>query len=373
MAIEISTTKKAAAPVETGASMPALSLRRTGVSAKDRMFFTERLALLLETGGALQPSLLALKEQTDNVHLSAVIGDLSDEVLGGKPFSRALARHPEVFSLTYVNLVGASEQGGFMHRVLTQLQQMEEKSEKLRSTLFAAFSYPAFLLCFSFAVVCFILVVVFPKFGNLFQSIYDQLPITTRFLMAGSDILRTYWIALIAGGAGMLLVVFRWLKSEGGKEVIDRLKLKIPGLKQLFVQVYMIHMLRVMGLSLVNGVSVVDALKSCREVVDNNLFRRFMADIEHGVDEGRGLAAGFEQAAFVPSMVRQMIRTGEESGNLAVVMERIADFYERDLEKKIQVVSKIAEPLMLLVMGVLVGVIVSSLILPIFKLSKAVH
>ncbi len=373
MAIEISSTHKAAArPQGAGPKLPS-RLGRRGVSAKDRMFFTERLALLLETGGALQPSLQALQGQTDNGHFAALIGDLSEEVLGGKPFSRALARHPEVFSLTYVNLVGASEQGGFMPRVLNQLQQMEEKAEKLRSTLFSAFSYPAFLLCFSLAVVCFILVVVFPKFGNLFQSIYDQLPLTTRFLMVGSDILRHYWAALVAGGGGLLLVTLRWVKSAAGKGVIDGLKLKVPGLKQLYVQVYMIHMLRVMGLSLANGVSVVDALKSCREVVDNHLFRRFMADIERGVGEGRGLAAGFEGAAFVPSMVRQMIRTGEDSGNLAVVMERIADFYERDLEKKIQMVSKIAEPLMLLVMGVLVGVIVSSLILPIFKLSKAVH
>lgn len=373
MAIEITQTKPARHGQPGRSLGGGFSFRGSGISPRDRMFFTERLALLLETGGALQPSLQALQEQTENGALAAVIGDLSDEVLSGKPFSHALSRYPQVFSSTYVNLIAASEEGGFMHRVLTQLQQMEEKREKLRSTLVAAFSYPAFLLAFSFAVVIFILAVVFPKFGALFLSIHDQLPVSTRFLMACSDILRSYWLPIFSGTAILLLAAARWLKSEASKMRIDGLKLRMPGLRDLVVQVYMVQVLRVLGISLANGVGVIDALKSCREVIDNVVFRQFMTGLEKGVTEGRGLSAGFEKATFVPVLVRQMIRTGEDSGTLEVVMARISDFYERELERKVTMVTKLLEPLLLLIMGVVVGLIVASLILPIFKLSRAVH
>jgi type II secretory pathway component PulF len=277
-----------------------------------------------------------------------------------------------VFSTTYTNLVAASEEGGFMHEVLQQLLDMDKKREELRSTLVSAATYPAFLITFSIAVVVFVLVVIFPKFGTMFESIYDQLPATTRTLMAVSDVLREKWIFVVAG-MGIAVVAFRqWLVSDSGRARIDYLQLHMPGFREIYTQIYLVQSLQVLSMSLINGVSVMDSLDACRDVVKNSVFRRLIANVEDKVQSGAGVAAGFSEADFLPDLAKHMISTGEQTGNLGKVMGRIADYYEAQLTKKLNALSKLAEPIMLLVMGVIVGVLVSSLILPIFKLSRAV-
>jgi type II secretory pathway component PulF len=343
------------------------------ITVADRMLFTERLALLLETGVSLHPALSTLADQSGSPAFKVVIEKIIADVTEGRPFSEALAKHPQVFDSTYVNLVSASEKGGFMHEVLEQLVSMDEKQQQLNSTLSSALSYPAFLILFSVGVVVFVLVAVFPKFAEMFGRIRDQLPITTIALMWMSDMLRSYWyliIPAIAGGIGGLVF---WFKQPKGMLMLDNAKLTIPGVSKIFIQIYMTRLLRVMSISLGNGVSVLDTLVACREVIRNSKFREYMKEIEIKVTEGKGIAAGFADVPFIPALVKQMINTGEETGNLAKVMGRVADFYDRELSKRVTTLAKLAEPVMLLVMGAVVGIIVSSLILPIFKLSKAVH
>ena len=337
------------------------------------MFFTERLALLLETGNALHTSLDTLAEQVDNPSLREVINKLKEDIAAGVPFSQALEKHPQIFSKTYVNLVAASEQGGFMAEVLDQLMKMEEKRLQLISTLQTALYYPTFLIIFSIAVVLFVLIFVFPKFGNLFTEIVNDLPITTRLLLNISDALRHYFIYIVAAIAGMTYLFIWWLKSPEGSAIYDRLKLKMPLIRDIFIQLYMLQLMRVMSLSLTHGVGVLDALKSSYDVVRNTVFKDFLNEVEHHVNEGQGIAIAFQKSDFIPGLVQQMITTGEETGNLSLVLTRIADFYERELTKKLKIVTKIIEPALLLCMGLLVGLIVSSLILPIFKLSRVVH
>lgn len=355
-----------------GSVKKAWSTRNNALTDKERMFFTEQLALLIETGATLQQALSTIGEQSHRPAVCKLLKTLENEISGGRRFSQALADHPDSFSSTYVSLVAASEDGGFMDKVLLQLLQMEEKREELRSTVYSALSYPAFLTVFSIAVVAFVLVVVFPKFGAMFAAIYDQLPATTRGLMWLSDVLRSYWVPIVAGIAGTALATRQWAMSEAGKDAIDRTTLSLPGIREIFVQVYLVQSLRVMSLSLSNGVSLVDTLASCKDVVRNRVFRRLFATVETRVQQGAGIAAGFKEDQVLPPLVQQMIATGEESGNLPKVMGRMADFYERELGKRLNMLSKMAEPIMLMVMGLVVGIIVSSLILPIFKLSRAV-
>jgi type II secretory pathway component PulF len=341
--------------------------------AQERILFTERLALLLETGTSLHGALKILKEQTAEPAMAKLLGAMQSDLLEGKSFSEALRKHPQLFPATYVNLVAASESAGFMHEVLTQLVDIDEKQERLRATLSSALMYPAFLIVFSLAVVVFVLMVVFPKFALLFASIRNQLPVSTLILMALSDFLGHYWLAVVgalgAGGAGML----QWMRLPRSRTFIDGLKLRLPGVKEIFVRIYLVRTMRVMAISLKNGVSLVDTLAACREVVDNREFQAVISRVESEVTQGKGISKGFNEAEMIPAMVRQMIATGEETGNLSIVMGRIADFYERELSKKVTTLSKLAEPVMLLIMGAVVGIIVSSLILPIFKLSRAVH
>ncbi len=344
-----------------------------GISTQERMLFTERLALLLETGMALHIALDTLARQTPNPELARTIAAILEEVVGGKPLSYALSRHPEVFPHAYVNLIRAAEAGGFIAQVLAQILEMEEKQEKLRATLTGALAYPAFLALFSTAVVVFVLMVVFPKFAELFESIRDQLPLSTLVFMTVSDTLRHYWLPLAAGAAALAVLLARWLRGDAGKTAIDRQKLQLPLVRDVFVQVYMIRIMRVMSASLGNGVSVLDTLQASRETIDNRSFHDFLLRVEERVTQGGGIAAAFREEPFIPLLVKQMLSTGEETGNLALVMGRVADFYERELARRIATVSRMIEPLMLLVMGVVVGLIMISLILPIFQLSRTVH
>ena len=197
------------------------SIKRSPIRRKDRMFFTEQLALMLETGNNLHASLVALGKQIQNPAFAEVIASLERDVSEGKTFSTALTGFPEVFSSSYVNLIAASEEGGYMYKALQNLLQMEQQSEELRATVKSALTYPAFLILFSIAVIIFVLTVVFPKFEDLFSSIQDQLPITTVVLLWLSDLLITRWWLLLAGLTAFVGGVIFWQKTASGLHTID--------------------------------------------------------------------------------------------------------------------------------------------------------
>lgn len=370
MPLEINSKPHVSKPVNAGEGFRFGNNGKT-LSSKDRMFFTEQLALLLETGTSLHAALKLMSRQVENPAMQTLIDDIALDISEGQTFSQALKNHPKLFSNTYVSLISASENGGFMYQVLLQLLEMEEKREQLKSTLSSALSYPAFLVFFSAAVVIFVLIVVFPKFTDMFAKIHDQLPPTTKFLMTASDILihHWYWVA-----GALLVFIFStgyWLRTDVGKTRVDRFKLEARGIRSIFIQLYLLQVMRVMSLSLGNGVNILESLRACKDIVNNKIFQNFLLQVEETVQQGSGIAHAFNQAEIIPDLARQMIATGEETGNLPKVMARIADYYERELGKKVAKLSKMAEPVMLIIMGLVVGLIVSSLILPIFQLSRA--
>jgi type II secretory pathway component PulF len=346
---------------------------RARIGSADRMLFTERLALLLETGVPLHGALRVLQEQASNAQLKSIIGQVAEDIVGGKRFSEALVQHPDLFPETYINLVGASEAGGFLPEVLEQLVEMDEKQDRLRNTIVSALTYPLVLMGFSVLVVLFILMAVFPKFTVMFASIYDELPASTKILMAASEALTLHWMGLGIGLLAMLVGAALLLRRPGARDFFDRLKLRTPWLREIFIKIYLTRLMRVMGISLQRGVTILATLAACRNVVANAEFQRFIGELEEQVTQGKGIASGFRDSHLIPASVKQMIDTGEETGSLGRVMGRVADFYERDLTRQLNQLAKMAEPVMLLVMGLLVGTIVTSIILPIFKMSRAVH
>jgi len=360
-------------PAKNSVSLDTLltDLTNRKISTKDRLFFTEQLSLLLETGNSLHVSLESLAKQANHPEMRKLINALVVDIKEGCSFSRALSKYPKVFSASYVNLIAAGEEGGFMDTVLDQLREMEEKKEQLMSSVASALSYPAFLMVFSLSVTIFVLVAVFPKFSEMFKSIEDTLPVTTKILMQISQLLLNQWPIVIAGVVAVTISLVVWMGRPSGKIIIDDIKLRLPLIKNIFIALYFIQAFRILGLSLANGVNVTDALVSCKEVVSNRRFMKLIETVQNKVQSGAGISYGFNEADFVPVLVKQMITTGEETGNLAKVMTRIADHYEKVLAKKLDILSKMAEPFMLLLMGLVVGVIVSSLILPIFQLSRS--
>ena len=375
MAIDLSPRTSDTAP-RTGWWEQLRTIRLGGAATagvRERMLLTEQLALLLDTGVSLHGALKGMQAQERDPARAALLAALGHDILEGKALSVALARQPAMFPEVYVNLVAAGERGGFLPQVLQQLIDMDEKAERLRSTLQSALAYPAFLVFFSVATIVFVLVGVFPKFTELFEQIRNELPLSTLVLMALSDLLRLHWPWVLGVTAALLAAGVRWWQQPHARSLLDRWKLELPFVRDLFAQVYLSQTLRVLGLSLASGVPLVDALRACQDVVRNVTFSRFVANLRRQVNEGQGLAVGFRESPFVPPMVQQMVATGEETGNLAKVMTRVADHYDRELARRIALFARLAEPVMLLVMGALVGLIVASLILPIFKLSRAIH
>jgi type II secretory pathway component PulF len=358
------------APARLRWQMPVFA-RPLGV--RERMVFTEQVALLLDTGVSLHEALRVLQQQTADERVKRILQALYDDLSEGKAFSLALSRHPELFSKSYVSLVAAAEEGGFLPQVLQQLLEIDEKNSRLQNVVAAALSYPIFLMVFSIAVVVFVLVVIVPRFEQLFESIRDQLPFSTVVLLAISGFLAKHWAAVLVALCAAAAGFWYWVRTPAGESVIDDLKIRLPLLGDIFMQVYLNQTLNVLGLALISGVPATVALKASQEVIPNRRFAGLLDTVREEVNNGRGIAAGFQKAPFIPAMVREMIGTAERTGDLGKVMMRIADFYGRELNRRIAIVAKVAEPFMLLVMGVLVGLLVAALILPIFKLSRAVH
>lgn len=350
-------------------SLPAFS--KPGL--RERMMLTERLALMTDTGSPLHSSLLTLAKTAGDPQIKRIITNIADGIDKGGSFAVSLSRHREFFDATYINLVAAGEKAGFLPEVLRQLHETDRKRVELNSAVRGALFYPAFLLLFSLAVVVFVMLVLFPKFAPLFSSIHDRLPVTTKILMRLSDFMINHWVWLLAGlGLLVALVIFLFTRPAV-QHWFDGWKLRAPLVREIVVRYYFLQTLRVLSMSLQNGVNVLDALKGCREVISNSVFRAFLDDTSRRVELGEGIGAGFRATDMVPDLVKEMIVTGDETASLAKVMSRIAQHYEEELDNNIKMVAKLAEPVMLLVMGGFVGLLVSSLILPIFQLSRAIH
>ena len=378
MALELNldATPVAASAVKkkSGLDFSALAntLKPKKISPRDRMFFTEQLSLMLATGTSLHPALVSIGQQMSGGAMQQTIEEMAEGVMNGRSLSEELGRHADVFSPMYVNLVAASESGGFLHEVLEQLRAIEEQNANLKSTLISAFSYPAFLISFSIFTLAFVLLVVFPKFSELFAAIGDQLPGSTKVLMAVSNFLLTHWMAVLLGVFTSITAIFIWLKSPPGQALLDRFKLGAPFVGSIWQKVYVVLILRVLGMSIQHGVSLVDAVRTSRDVVNNRIVQHFLTDLSDVLQQGGRLAQGVQQANWLPDLAKQMLTTAEESGSLSPVMLRLSDYYNRELDRLLDRFSKMIEPIMLVVMGAMVGLLVSAMILPIFKLSHAV-
>lgn len=373
MAIELGPAGGASAPTAAGSAKAAFAGWSQRIQVADRIAFTEQLALLLETGVPLHTALSELHAQSRRPPVKAVLAALHHDILEGKPLSQALAAQPAMFPGTYTHLVAAAEEGGFLPDVLAQLKDLDEKAQNLRVALVSALTYPAVLLGLSVIVVAFILLWVFPRFADLFASIHDRLPVTTLVLMALSDFLHKYGALVVVGIGVLALVGRRVATSPEGRAAIERAVMATPALGNIVMGIHMVRVFRILSLSLSRGVPLLKALAASQDIASTRALREAMERMRVSVEEGRGLSAALADTEFIPPLAREMLATGERSGHLAKVLERLAEHYQRKLEQRLATLAKVIEPVMLLFMGGLVATIVSALILPIFKLSAAVH
>lgn len=343
------------------------------VSTGEIIFFMEQLSLMLETGTPVNKSIQAISFQIKNKTFKSILKEIELDIEEGRLLSSAMTKHPHIFSNVYTSMIRAGESGGFLREMLERIVALEVKQQKLVSTVRAALFYPAFLSLFALSVILFIVVYVFPKFGEMFSEIYDSLPVTTKILMASSHILTFYWYIILLAVGISWFAIYKFMITDKGRTYIDLLKLRLPLFRNFFMRIYISRLMRTLGSLISSNVSILESLTICGGAIGNKVFSKLIDKIRNSVEDGKPLSQPIIDSPYFPETVKQMIRTGEDTGTLHKVMPRLADYYDEEIEKHVQKTTAIMEPILLVVVGGIIGVIVISLILPIFKLTKSIH
>ena len=289
---------------------------------------------------------------------------LRDTEEGGQ-LSQAMKRHPKVFDSVYTSMVAAGESGGFLKDILDRIVEILEKRQALITQLKSSLTYPLVLGVVSVIVIIFIMVGVLPKFNSFFMSKIEVLPWTTKTLMVLSDVLKTYWWIMIVSVIGIITGFILFIGSKKGRGIIDWLLINIPLIADLANRIYIAQFLRILGNLMQSKVPLLEALDVTQGTVTNKYFKQLVSDIK--------FSQPFSIYPYVPESVKQMIFTGEESGRLPKVMLRLAEFFDTEVEKNLKILASLIEPLALIIMGAVIGLIVSSVILPLFRLAHVMH
>lgn len=377
--LEQMTAKKAAAPArvthggtEAHAAPSKGGFRfEFGPNRKDILNFSNQLAVMVRAGISLQDALESIGMNIQKEKFRAVVFDLKSRIEGGQSFSQALAEHPDVFSNLYINMIAAAEISGSMSSMLQQLVEYLDQEAETRSQVISAMVYPIIIAVMAVSTTTFLLTFVLPRFLVVFAGKEHLLPAPTRIIMILSGAMSSYWF-IIFPAIGGIFMGFWYLtnKTVMGKYWWDKTKLRIPLLKTLCSSLYITRSMHTMGVLSNAGVPILDTLSITAHISGNMLYENMWKGVHEAVRQGRKIAVSLGDYALMPGNVVQMIQSGEESGTLSEVLGDIADFYSRELKTVIKTVTSMIEPIMIVVMGVLVGFIAMSIILPIFKMSS---
>ena len=343
-----------------------------GPSRKDILNFTNQLAVMVRAGISLQDALESIGEQNDNQKFRAVIFDLKNRIEAGQSFSQALAEHPQTFSDLYINMVAAAEISGSLSGMLQKLAEYLDSEAETRSQIRGAMVYPIIIAVMAVVVTIFLLCFVLPRFTAIFAGKEHLLPTPTKVLMASSAFLRGFWFFILpAIGAGFWAFWY-FIGTEDGRRWWDKTKLSLPLIKSLCQNLYITRSMHTMGVLIKAGVPILNTISITAQIAGNVLYKKMWLSVFEEVRQGKKIASSLVQFNLMPTNVVQMIRSGEDSGTMSDVLRDIASFYSRELKTAIKTVTSMIEPIMIVAMGVLVGFIAMSIILPIFKMSSIV-
>jgi len=334
--------------------------------------FTTQLAVMIRAGINLRSALDGISEQTTHIGFKKVITQLKLDVEGGKQFSEAIAKNPRLFNALYVNMVRASEMSGSFAKMLDRIAVYMGQQQETRKMVIGAAIYPAIIGTLAVCVTVFLLTFVLPKFASVFEGKEDVLPWATKFLLGLSAFMVKNYMLIIVAIAAIGGSVYGFLKTELGSFWADKLKLTIPVLKTMFRSLYISRSLQTMGQLINAGVPMLDTLAITGDISGNQIFRGVWRRVHSAVKQGKKITTALQKDDILPRSVVQMISAGEESGKLGEVLDEISAFYSRALKDNIKAVTGMIEPIMILMMGTVVGFIAMAIILPIFKMSQIV-
>ena len=336
----------------------------------DVIDFTHQMSILVDTGVPIGEALESVSDQCTSASFKVVLSDVSDAVHGGNSLSHALSRHPKVFPDVMVSMLEASEASGTMGQMLDRISTYMGKERRAVKQIRGAMAYPAFMLVMSVGTALALLVVVLPRFAGIYASRGAALPLPTRILMTASDVALNYWYVLVFLLVATIVGSVWVSRVTWGRRMIDMAKLRIPIMNTVFINYYINRAMRTMGTMIAAGVPVLDVVGLTRKIAQNVHFQDMWTEVDDGLRRGSQLSEPLFESAIMPKAIARMIAAGEIAGRLGDVLERIADFSENEFDEAVKRLTQFIEPAMILVMGVMIGGVAISLLLPIFSVSK---
>lgn len=338
------------------------------VGSKDRVIFTRQLSTLINAGLPLTQSLRTVQDQISNEKLRNIVVSILSSVEGGTTLSKAFSEHPKVFNPIYISLVAAGEASGSLDKSLSRIADQQEKDAAIVSKIRSALVYPVIVLAVIVAVLVFMLTTVLPQVGQLYRDLNQDLPLPTLILLAIANfIINFWWLTLILIGVAAFATA-SWARTPSGHGVIDHFKLTMPVFGRIYRKVYMARFARTLGTLMSSGVPVLDGLHIVHDSIGNVHVEAALIKAIDGVRGGKALSGTLEnQSAFLP-LVPQMIRIGEQSGSIDQMLEKVAVYYENEVDEEVRNLSTTIEPVLMVVLGLTVAGVIAAVLLPVYSL-----
>lgn len=362
--------RKEAAALQKELKIPGFGNK---IKLKEVSIFARQFATMINSGLALLRALSILEQQTENKALVAVITQVRTDIERGLSLSSAMERHPKAFNDLFVAMVKAGESGGNLDTVLLRLATTIENQVELHRKVKSAMTYPVAVGGLIVVIVTAMLVFIVPVFKGMYQDLGGTLPLPTRLLLMVSDTLKKLWFVVFGGGVGGMYAFRRWIKTESGRLIWDRFKLKVPVFGKLAHKTAIARFTRTFSGLIRSGVPLLESLDITAATAGNAVVGNVIRSADAAIREGEPLSRPFAAAPVMPPMVVQMIAVGEETGALDELLEKIADFYDQEVEATVEALTSLIEPLLIVSMGVAVGGMIVALYLPMFKVIELVQ
>ncbi|MEO8636463.1 MAG: type II secretion system F family protein [Gemmatimonadales bacterium] len=351
----------------------SFSFGKKAIKTRDIVIFTRQFATMINSGLPLVQSLDILAKQTENPSLADVTRQVVFDVESGHTLADAFSKHPKAFTELYVNMVAAGEAGGILDTILLRLATFLEKSDALIRKVKGAMIYPAVIFSVAAIAVAVLLIFVIPTFQKMFASVGMELPLPTRIVIGMSDMLINYWWVLIAVIVGIVFAIKRYYATADGHKKIDQLLLNSPILGDMLRKSAVSRFTRTLGTLISSGVSILDGLEITAKTAGNRVIHDAVMESRNSIAGGETIAGPLEKSKVFPPMVISMIAVGEQTGGLDEMLSKIADFYDEEVDVAVSALLSLMEPVMIVVLGVIVGGMVVAMYLPIFDMMNAVQ
>jgi type IV pilus assembly protein PilC len=342
------------------------------VKLKDVVIFSRQFAVLISANVPVVQSLKIVVDQTESIKLKIAVSQVADDIDAGTRLSEALGKHPKIFSNFYVSVIRSGETSGKLDEVLTYLADEMEKDYDMTSKIKGAMIYPIFVFAGLTGVGVVMMVFVVPKLTAILTETGAELPFATKVLIGMSAFMTNYWWLLILVVAGIAAGVKLFYGTAEGKKSIDYFKLRLPIFGHLFQMIYLVRFTRSMQTLIIGGVNITKSLKITADVIDNQIYKNLIIETVKEVEDGNSISNVFAESNQIPKMVSQMLSIGEKTGKMDIILQRITEFYTREINNIVANLMTLMEPIIMVIMGIAVGLMVAAIIMPMYNMAQTV-